>query len=70
MAAIVGGAYAGAPNVGSAAGQLIGLIVQGSIFAFTRDQEREADRLGLEMMVKAGYDPSEAPRTPTGGYER
>lgn len=62
LAAIVGGAYAGAPNVGSAAGQLIGLIVQGSIFAFTRDQEREADRLGLEMMVKAGYDPSEAPR--------
>lgn len=62
LAAIVGGAYAGAPGVGRTAGQLIGLIVKGSIFAFSRDQEREADRLGLEMMVKAGYDPSEAPR--------
>jgi predicted Zn-dependent protease len=33
----------------------------GSVFAFSRDQEREADALGLERMVKAGYDPRAAP---------
>ena len=29
---------------------------------FGRDQESEADRLGLMYMAKAGYDPSEAPK--------
>jgi predicted Zn-dependent protease len=28
-----------------------------SVFAFSRDQEREADTLGLERLEKAGYDP-------------
>jgi beta-barrel assembly-enhancing protease len=34
----------------------------GSLAAFSRDQEREADQLSSELMVKSGYDPREAPR--------
>lgn len=30
------------------------------MFAYGRDQEREADRIGLELMSKAGYEPMEA----------
>jgi len=33
------------------------LITMASIFAFSRDQEREADAYGLELMTKAGYQP-------------
>jgi hypothetical protein len=36
------------------------LAVFADIYSFTRDQEREADKLGFEMMVQAGYDPAEA----------
>lgn len=38
------------------------LITLGSIFAFSRDNEREADSDGFELMVEAGYDPREAPK--------
>ena len=40
-------------------GQLAAL---GSVLAFSRDNEREADEIGLTMMAKAGYDPREAVR--------
>jgi len=33
-----------------------------AVNGFGRDLEREADREGMERMVKAGYDPCEAPR--------
>jgi predicted Zn-dependent protease len=54
-------AAAGA-GFGSAGSLIGGLIAQGSILAFSRDNEREADDVGFELMATAGYDPREAPR--------
>ncbi len=42
------------------AGDLAQLIAIGAIFAYSRDQEREADEIGFETMAKAGYDPVQA----------
>lgn len=40
----------------------LGLGAQfGILLPFSRKQETEADRLGLQYMAKAGFDPSEAP---------
>jgi len=33
-----------------------------AISGYSQEMESEADRVGMAMMVKAGYDPSEAPR--------
>jgi predicted Zn-dependent protease len=56
----------------TAAGQFLGIfglagaIGQLALFAgvsaYTRDQEREADRIGLTLMRQAGYDALEAPK--------
>jgi predicted Zn-dependent protease len=45
---------------------VVGLVGQlatlASAFGFTRDQEREADQIGLTLMRDAGYDPRECSR--------
>lgn len=42
-------------------GQLGHLIAAGSVYSFSRDQEREADDLGFELLANASYDPHQAP---------
>lgn len=42
------------------AGDLAQLIAIGAIFAYSRDQEREADDIGFELLAKAGYEPVQA----------
>lgn len=44
------------------AGSLVQLAALASIYAYNRDQEREADDVGLTLMAKAGYRPIEASR--------
>jgi predicted Zn-dependent protease len=44
------------------AGDIGALAALASIMAFSRDQEREADALGLQRAVEAGYDPREGAR--------
>lgn len=46
------------PGLGSLASQL-GMFTAGAFLAhYSRDNERQADALGLEYMVKAGYNPN------------
>lgn len=54
----LGLALAGIP----AAGSLSQMALIASIFAYSRDQEREADDIGITLMAKAGYAPGEAAR--------
>jgi len=42
------------------AGDVAYLVALAGIFAYSRDQEREADDIGLRTMAAAGYDPGEA----------
>jgi len=43
-------------------GPLANLAALASVYAFSRDNEREADEFGLALIVQAGYDPREASR--------
>ena len=51
-------AVGGVPGVGNIAE----IVTLANIFAHSRDNEREADRVGFELMTRAGYDPHEAPK--------
>ena len=41
--------------------QAFGMAAQGSILAFSREHETEADKIGLDILVRACFDPREAP---------
>lgn len=45
---------------GGALANMPGLIALADIFSFSREMEREADGVGLELMVNAGYSPVQA----------
>lgn len=66
LAAQAGGAVVGAATNNKSAttqaiiGQLYGIGGQLTLLKYSRDQESEADRLGLTFMAMAGYDPNEA----------
>ena len=59
--AVVGGISVVAGTQGAAYGQLasqVGMIGAGALLAsYSRDNEREADALGMEYMVRTGYSP-------------
>jgi predicted Zn-dependent protease len=57
IGAAVGGASQGTQQI---IGQLYGIGGQLAILKYSRNQESEADRLGLIFMAMAGYDPSNA----------
>lgn len=41
--------------------QALGMAAQGGLMAFSRNHETEADMIGLELLVRACFDPREAP---------
>ena len=61
MALRLGGMFAASMGYGDI-GNLANLV-EGAVRAgHSRNLENQSDRLGLELMVQAGYDPREAPR--------
>ncbi|MEM1086236.1 MAG: M48 family metallopeptidase [Pseudomonadota bacterium] len=41
--------------------QAFGMAAQGGLMAFSRDHETQADWIGLQLLIRACYDPREAP---------
>ena len=49
-----------APFTAGLAGLAVTVAALGSLMSYSRDEEREADAAGLQLIIKAGYDPNEA----------
>lgn len=62
-AAVTAGGAAGVPVSGRTLDLAYGVTMNAAVNGHGRNQERDADRIGLDYMVKAGYDPREAPIT-------
>jgi len=64
MAAQAGGSIVGAATTNKSSANIINALYgvggQLALLKYGRDQESEADRLGLTFMAMAGYDPNEA----------
>ncbi len=60
------GDYVGAAVIGQTANAILGLglalTTMAAISGYGRDLERDADSAGMENLVRAGYDPKEAPK--------
>lgn len=52
----------GAAGVGDIAGLLGQMAIYSSTYGFSREHEREADRVGFERMVRLGYDTDQGAR--------
>ena len=57
----IGLAVGGVPGGGDIF-NLTQLLQAGFMAKHSRDNEREADKIGLDFLIKAGYDPSQAPK--------
>lgn len=50
------------PFVYQGAGSILDLLAAGSLFSYSRDQEREADHIGVDYLHSAGFNPQGAVR--------
>ncbi len=60
-AAVVGGAATGVLPTGQALQVAYDATMNAAVNGHGRNQERDADRIGMDYMVKAGFDPREGP---------